>query len=203
MLPSPHLWRRRHVFASEANSVASSNVAMVKYQSVARQPRSGLRGYGKWQPIKMAVWGMYAIQICFSPELEGLLRVISLFFHWLGAKEVVLQRLKWPCHMIQWAIVRKGAQGLEHTIPWENCCRETVHWDVCIVYMNKRVGERSLVRVGRGEQGKSYMYECTLAWLWRDGKRKKKKKRMWEYGLLLLTLTFAWGIATLTFPSRF
>lgn len=60
---------------------------------------------------------MYAIQICFSLELESLLRVISLFFIGLEQKKWYYRRLKWPCHMIQWVIVRKGAQGLEHTIP--------------------------------------------------------------------------------------
>lgn len=38
------------------------------------------------------------------------------FLLWLGAKEVVLQKLKRLCHMIQWAIVGKGARGVEHTI---------------------------------------------------------------------------------------
>lgn len=46
--------------------------------------------------------------------------------------------------------------------------------------MNKRVGERSLVRVGRGEQAKSYI--CTSA-RWRDcdgmGKGGKKNVRVW------------------------
>lgn len=63
------------------------------------------------------------------PQAGGSLRS-HLPFLWLGAKEVVLQRLKRLCHMIQWAIVGKGAQGAEHTIKTaagEVCAHRCVH----------------------------------------------------------------------------
>lgn len=200
MLPSPHLWRRWHAFASEANSVASSNVAMVKYQSAARQPRSGLRGYGKWQPIKMAVWGMYAIQICFSLELKGLLRVISLFF--IGSEQKKWYYRGWSGPVIWFS----GPLSGKVLRDWNTPSHEKIA-------VGKQCNEMSVLYTWTKGWARGHLWEseevsrqnricmCTLAWLWRDVKRKKK--RMWERGLLLFTLTFAWGIATLTFPSRF
>lgn len=179
MLPSPHLWRRRRVFASEANSVASSNVATVKYQSAARQPRSGLRGYGKWQPIKMAVWGMYAIQICFSLELEGLLRVISLFFIGLEQKKWYYRGWSGPVIWFSGPLSGKVLRD------WNTPSHEKIA-------VGKQCTEMSVLYTWTKGWARGHLWEseevtrqnrmCTSA-RWHDcdgmGKGKKKNVRVW------------------------
>lgn len=157
LLPTPHLPRRRR-----ASLAARATVPPLMWQwwnirawKAAPEGGTDMRGAGIWEST--ASKSGCPRGICHSdlplPEAGGSLKSHLLSLR-LGAKEVVLQRLKWLCHMIQWAIVGKGAQGLEHTIAWENCSRGTVYWDVCIVYMNQRVGGRSFMRVGRCQEVK-------------------------------------------------
>lgn len=105
-----------------ANSVASTDVSTVKYQSVDKgssQSRgSGSPGMWEMTANKSGRLRLVPHSEAATPELDGLPRVISLFFfHQLRAKEVVLSRLKWLRHVTHWATVGKGAQGLELTLP--------------------------------------------------------------------------------------
>lgn len=103
---------------------------------------------------------------------------------WLGAKEVVLQRLKRLRHMIQWDHCgeRCSGSGTRH-----RNCRKSVCGDVCDVYTSARGGREVADAGGSRLAGENH--------------QRTMEKR--ERGSLLLTLTFAWGIASLTFPSCF
>lgn len=127
--PSPSLplaspLRRRRASPAGPNNGASSNVAAAKYQSVegsqgdGRVGDSGRWGAGGAADISGCPSGACAVQTVLFLKLEGF--HLPFFCGW-ELKKWYYGGLKRLCHMIQWAIVGRGARGVEHSITRENC----------------------------------------------------------------------------------
>lgn len=134
-------------------------------------------GAGRWEPTgnkSGCPWGM-----CHSdlplPEAGGSLRS-HLPFLWLGAKKVVLEKLKRLCHMIQWAIVGKGAQGVEHTITWGKLQPGRVCVEMCVYCICERKGGREVIyESGNKLAGKNH--RTSVCGEWATGRRENA--RLW------------------------
>lgn len=120
--------------ASSANNRASSKG---NGEIPERRRWLGGVGGGKWQgrgawvdTRGVGIWDLttnksgFPTGMCRSdlppPEAGGSLKS-HLPILWLRAKEVVLQKLKWFCRIIQWATVGKDAHGVGPTNAPENC----------------------------------------------------------------------------------
>lgn len=173
----------------------------VKYQSTGRRPEGetavyawGGAGwiYGNRQPIKAAVWG----GICHSdlplPWAGGPLKS-RLRLPGLRAKEVVLQRLKWLRRLIRWAIVEKGCSG-SGTHYRRRKLQRGKGLRGCVYCTHEWKGGRKVI-LWEWEEVSSRYVPMSVCCKWAAG----EKERVWDCGSLLFTLTFAWGMATLTF----